>query len=74
MTPAKVRARFYWSIRLLLAGLAVQLVSLFGLHHPLGFMLFSGVGMTLVGLGVLIFIASLLSLVRRPEPEPEAAE
>ena len=74
MTPAKVRARFYWSMRLTLAGLAVQLVSLFGLHHPLGFMLFSGVGATLVAVGVLIFIGSLLSLVRRPQSEPEAAE
>ena len=61
--------RFRWSARLTLAGLAVELVSLFGLHHPLGFMLFAAVGCTLVFAGVALFVVSLLSLIRRPEPE-----
>ena len=63
------KGRFHWSARLTLAGLAVELVSLFGLHHPLGFMLFSAVACTLIGAGVMIFIWSLLSLIRRPEAE-----
>ena len=70
MTAAeKTRARFYWSMRLILAGLAVELVSLFGLHHPLGFLFFAGVGCTLIVAGILIFLVSLLSLVRTPGQE-----
>ncbi len=65
----KSRGRFRWSMRLTLAGLGVELVSLFGLHHPLGFMLFSMVGATLIAAGVVTFVGTLLSLVRRPDPE-----
>ncbi len=39
----KTTTRFYWSMRLILAGLVVELLSLFGLHHPLGFMAFAGI-------------------------------
>ena len=60
------KQRFYWSMRLILAGLVVELLSLFGLHHPLGFMVFAGVGCTLIGTGVVLFLVSLLSLVRAP--------
>ena len=66
---AETRARFYWSMRFILAGLVVELLSLFGLHHPLGFMIFAGVGCTLIVLGIAIFIVSLLSLVRAPGQE-----
>jgi hypothetical protein len=55
---------FRWSIRLTLAGLVVELLSLFRLHHPLGFMFFMGFGWALMGAGVLIFVYYMLSLVR----------
>jgi hypothetical protein len=55
---------FYRSIWLILAGLVVELVSLFGLHHPLGFMFFAIFGLTLTGAGILIFVYYMLSLVR----------
>ena len=55
---------FYRSIWLILAGLVVELLSLFGLHHPLGFMFFAAFGCTLIGAGILIFVYYMLSLVR----------
>lgn len=57
----KTNHRFYWSMRLLLAGLVVELLSLFGLHHPLGFMAFAAVGCTLMGAGIALFLLSLRS-------------
>ena len=65
----KTRERFYWSMRFILAGLVVELLSLFGLHHPLGFMAFAAIGCTLMGAGIVIFLLSLLSLVRTPGTE-----
>lgn len=65
----KTKERFYWSMRLTLAGLVVELLSLFGLHHPLGFMVFAGLGCALIGAGIVIFLVSLLSLVRSPRSE-----
>lgn len=61
--------RFNWSVRLILVGLFVELLSLFALHHPLGFVLFAAVGGTLVAVGVAIFLWSLLSLVRTPQSD-----
>lgn len=65
----RVSRGFYWSSRLILAGLIVEVLSLFGLHHPLGFMLFAGLGCTSIVAGVLIFVAVLLSLIRSPDSE-----
>lgn len=65
----RVRRRFYWSMRLILAGLAVELLSLFGLHHPLGFMAFAALGCSLIGAGVVVFLVSMLSQVRTPSSE-----
>lgn len=53
--------RFTWAMRLVLAGLVVQVLSLFGLYHPWGFMLFAAVGCTLAGAGVILFLLSILS-------------
>ena len=55
---------FYRSMWLILAGLVVELLSLFGLHHPLGFMFFMTFGFSLTGAGILIFVYYMLSLVR----------
>ncbi len=65
----ETKQRFHWSMRLILAGLVVELLSLFGLHHPLGFMVFAGLGCTLMGAGIVLFVVSLLSLVRAPGSE-----
>ncbi|MGH9461712.1 MAG: hypothetical protein ACRD1X_10880 [Vicinamibacteria bacterium] len=69
----KARRRFSWSMRLILAGLAVELVSLFGLNHPLGFMLFVAVGCSLMALGIMIFLSSVLSLNRAPGAKPDTS-
>ena len=61
--PAGVSPPFRWAVRLILAGLVVELLSLFGLHHPLGFMFFM-FGFTLTGTGVLVFVYHTLQLVR----------
>ncbi len=60
----KISRPFRWAINLTLAGLVVELLSLFRLHHPLGFMFFMFFGWALVGAGVLIFLYSMLALVR----------
>ena len=69
----RVERRFLWSMRLILAGLAVELVSLFGLHHPLGFMLFVAVGCSLMVLGIVLFLGSMRSLLRAPDAEPDTS-
>ncbi len=64
----KISRPFRWSIRLTLAGLVVELLSLFRLHHPLGFGFFLTFGWALMGAGVLIFVYYMLSLVRPSRP------
>ena len=54
----------YRTMWLILAGLVVELLSLFGLHHPLGFMFFAALGGTLIVAGVLIFVYYMVALVR----------
>ena len=65
----KANRWLFRSMWLILAGLVVELLSLFGLHHPLGFMAFAAFGCTLMGAGVVIFVFSMLSLVRGSESE-----
>ena len=64
-----VETRFYWAMRLILAGLVVELLSLFGLHHPMGFMIFAAVGCTAMVAGVLLFLTTTLSPARAPDTE-----
>ena len=66
--PAGVGPPFRWATRLIVAGLVVELLSLFRLHHPLGFMFFMAFGFTLTGAGVLIFIYHMLQIVRLSRP------
>ena len=54
-----------WSTRLLLAGLVVEILSLFGLHHSLGFMIFMTLGCTLIAGGIAFFL--LYVFRRAPE-------
>lgn len=51
---------FRWALRLTLAGLVVELVSLFGLKHPWGFMLFATLGCTLIAGGIVLYFAAAL--------------
>lgn len=70
---ARVQRRFVWSMRLILAGLGVELVSLFGLHHPLGFMLFATVGCSLMALGIVLFLISMRSLRGVPSAKEDTS-
>ncbi len=49
-----------WSQRLILAGLAVELLSLFGLYRSWGFMLFAVAGITPIVAGVALYIAGAI--------------
>jgi hypothetical protein len=52
---------------LIVLGLLLEIISLIW-FHPLAFVLFAFVAATLIGLGVLVFLASLV-LVAKPETE-----
>lgn len=57
----KLPRRLVWSMRLILGGLVVELLSLFGLRHPMGFMAFAAIGCTLMGAGIALFLSTVLS-------------
>lgn len=50
---------------LIILGLLVELASLLW-FHPLSFVLFAFVGVPLIGLGVLVYLASLVFVYRPP--------
>jgi hypothetical protein len=50
---------------LIILGLIVEIVSLLW-FHPLSFVLFAFVGASLIGLGILIYLASLVFAVAPP--------
>jgi hypothetical protein len=52
-------AFFRLSSALILLGLLVEVISLLW-FHPLSFVLFAFLGVTLVGLGILVYLASLI--------------
>jgi hypothetical protein len=53
-----------WAGGLIAAGLLVQLVTLYW-NHPIAFLVFIGLGVSLVAAGILVF---MLFLMRRTEP------
>jgi hypothetical protein len=53
------------SSSLIILGLLVEIVSLLW-FHPLAFVLFAFVGATLMGLGILVYLASLVFAVSPP--------
>jgi hypothetical protein len=55
---------------LIILGLAVEIISLAWMH-PLAFALYTFVGVVLIGLGILIYLASLVLVV---SPPGESAE
>jgi hypothetical protein len=60
MTSRSIERRIRWSGMLIVAGLAVQTLTLLW-THPLAFVSFLLVGCPLVGFGILIFLYSLVS-------------
>jgi hypothetical protein len=53
------------SSALIILGLLVEIVSLLW-FHPLSFVLFAFVGATLIGLGILVYLASLVFAASAP--------
>jgi hypothetical protein len=62
-----IRRLLQVSSGLVIVGLLLEAVSLLW-FHPLSFVLFAFLAATLIGLGILIFLASLL-FVATPRPE-----
>ena len=54
-----IRKKLQVSSVLIILGLLVEIVSLLW-FHPLSFVLFAFVGATLIGLGILVYLASLV--------------
>jgi hypothetical protein len=48
--------RLLWSAWLIVAGLVIEIISLFGLKHPWGFLLFTG-GCALMVVGILLYLS-----------------
>lgn len=63
----RAERRLTWAMRLILVGLVVELLSLFGLTHPMGFMVFATFGCSLMVLGVLLFFSTMIPLSKLPE-------
>jgi hypothetical protein len=53
---------------LIVLGLIIEIVSLLW-FHPLSFVLFAFVGAVLIGLGILVFLASLAFVAGAPQGE-----
>jgi uncharacterized membrane protein YczE len=60
MTTARIENRIRWSGLLIGFGLAIQMPTLLW-THPLSFMVFLLVGCPLVGIGMLVYLYSLVS-------------
>ena len=60
-----IRRFFQVSSILIILGLLVEIVSLLW-FHPLSFVLFAFVGATLMGLGIIVYLASLVFAVSPP--------
>jgi len=60
------------SSALIIVGLGIEIVSLLW-YHPLSFVLFAFVAAALIGLGILVFLASLVFVVQIPPHESDSA-
>ena len=60
------------SSALIIVGLGIEIVSLLW-YHPLSFVLFAFVAAALIGLGILVFLASLVFVVQIPRHESDSA-
>ena len=52
--------RLLWAARLIIVGLTVEFISLFGLKHPWGFLLFSVGGCSLMAVGIVLYLSHKL--------------
>jgi len=58
---------------LLILGLLTEIISLFW-NHPLSFIAFAGIGVACTGLGILVFLWSLVSLPPSEAPVSRKGE
>jgi len=66
--PVRLNSRLRTAGVLLVVGLIIEILSLFWIH-PLAFMGFLVIGCTFLGLGIVLFLWTLVS-IRRPEVLP----
>jgi hypothetical protein len=73
MKPSElgIRRLLQVSSALVIVGLLLEIVSLLW-FHPLSFVLFAFVGATLVGLGILIYLVSLVFVVTPSANNPNS--
>jgi hypothetical protein len=66
--PTKIEKRIRLAGILLIAGLLVELVTL-RWSHPAAFLFFLLLGGTLMALGIIVYLFSLVSAESKPSPE-----
>jgi hypothetical protein len=73
MKPSElgIRRLLQVSSALVIVGLLLEIVSLLW-FHPLSFVLFAFVGATLIGLGILVYLVSLVFVVRPSADDPNS--
>jgi len=73
MKPSElgIRRLLQVSSALVIVGLLLEIVSLLW-FHPLSFVLFAFVGATLIGLGILVYLVSLVFVVRPSANNPNS--
>jgi len=64
-----IRRLLQISSALVIAGLLLEIVSLLW-FHPLSFVLFAFVSVALIGLGILVYLISLVFVVSPPPHDP----
>ena len=62
LTAIRIRRLLQVSSALVIVGLLIEIVSLLW-FHPLSFVLFAFVAVALIGLGILVYLASLVLVV-----------
>jgi len=73
MKPSElgIRRLLQVSSALVIVGLLLEIVSLLW-FHPLSFVLFAFIGATLIGLGILVYLVSLVFVVRPSANNPNS--
>jgi hypothetical protein len=73
MKPSElgIRRLLQVSSALVIVGLLLEIVSLLW-FHPLSFVLFAFVGATLIGLGILVYLVSLVFVVTPSTNDPNS--
>ena len=66
----RLQRRLKIAAYLLIAGLLVEAVTFYW-SSPLSFMLFIGVGGTLIGLGIIVYLTAIVDPINRPNVTAE---